>query len=313
MQSEEVIVAIPSYDECFRPVLELATKQDITRATATDAMCAHFKLTKEEREKTMNVSSRKAPTVLGWRVTWVMTYLTKGRLIEKVAPRTYRATEFGKSYLSDHPETISVKDIRKIPGWVESERGKKKEVESETPDTSGTTPLETILHGLESFNDDLKDKLLTEILSQEPAFFERLVLEVLVAMGYGGEVEDAATHTGRSNDEGIDGYIKQDPLGLDMVMVQAKRYRPDIAINRDTIQSFSGAMMGQGVDKGVFITTSYFNANAKDYAAKVKGQKIVLIDGDMLLSLMLKHHVGTRVERTIEILDLDQNYFNDED
>jgi len=132
-------------------------------------------------------------------------------------------------------------------------------------------------------------------------------------MGYGGSRIDAAEHLGRSGDEGIDGCIKQDPLGLDQVLVQAKRYNPENPINREAIQSFIGAMSGKGVNKGVFITTSYFNANAKEFVSRGSTQKVILIDGDMLLDLMLKHHVGTRVERTVEILDLDQNYFNDED
>jgi restriction system protein len=155
--------------------------------------------------------------------------------------------------------------------------------------------------------------LLDAILAQTPEFFERLVLDVLVAMGYGGSRADAAKHLGRSGDEGIDGRINQDPLGLDQILVQAKQFAVDRPINRQTIQAFIGSLTGQGVTKGIFITTSSFNENAKEFVQRGSQIKVVLIDGEALLNLMLRHHIGVRVERQVEVLDLDQNYFSDDE
>jgi restriction system protein len=132
-------------------------------------------------------------------------------------------------------------------------------------------------------------------------------------VGYGGSRADAAEHLGQSNDEGVDGRINQDPLGLDQVVVQAKRYAVDRSIDRKTIQAFVGSMTGQGVTKGVFITTSSFNDNAKEFVQRGSHTKVVLIDGEQLVNLMLRHHIGVRVERKVEILDVDQNYFTEEE
>jgi restriction system protein len=131
--------------------------------------------------------------------------------------------------------------------------------------------------------------------------------------GYGGSRADAAEHVGKSGDEGIDGRINQDPLGLDQILVQAKRYAPDRPIDRQTIQAFIGSMTGQGVTKGVFITTSSFNDNAREFVLRGAQTKVVLIDGDELLNLMLRHHIGVRVERHVELLELDQNYFSEDE
>jgi len=307
-------VAIPTFQEMYRPLLELSAKMDITRPNAKKAMAEYFKLTPEECE----IRTSTGSTSLGVRVSFGLTYLTKSGLIERVAPKTYRATERGKQFLIDHIGEITIKDLKKISPWVanlgSSKRsGKSLDEQTETEDIGSLVPIEAIDRAVSDMNEDLKVRLMDEILRQDPTFFENLVLDVLVKMGYGGSRQEAAEHLGRSNDEGIDGCINQDPLGLDKVLVQAKRYKSDNAINREAIQSFIGAMSGQGINKGVFITTSYFNANAKEFVKRGSTQKVILIDGDMLLDLMLKHKVGTRVERTIEIMALDQNYFNEDE
>ena len=312
-------MALPTVEQCLRPVLALSAKVDITRRSAAATMEDHFNLTAEERDLKIPSGQSKFSN----RVQWGMTYLTKSELIERVAPKTYRATERGRQFLIEHPETISIADLREISDWVKKYSGNSRGSEnppSEKPgvtnsgdDTSGLTPKEAIYGAIKEINEDLKNRLMEEILRQDPTFFEKLVLGLLVEMGYGGSRQEAAEHLGRSNDEGIDGCIKQDPLGLDKVVVQAKRYAPDRAINREAIQSFIGAMSGQGVNKGIFITTSYFNANAKEFVQRGSAQKVILIDGDTLLGLMLKYKVGTRVEEKIDIMALDQNYFNEDE
>jgi restriction system protein len=301
-------MAIPSFPEMLRPILDLAGKETITRQSATASMAKAFGLTAEECDARIPSGSA---TYVRNRAGWAMTFLTKGRLIEKVAPRTYRITPAGRDFLAAHP-TISERDLRTIPGWREAWKSTKKDDDSAEVD-SGRTPLEQLDAAVTALNEDVKDRLLASILEQSPAFFEQLVLDVLLAMGYGGSREDAAEHLGRGGDEGIDGRINQDPLGLDQILVQAKRYAPENIINRQTIQAFVGSMMGQGVSKGIFITTSRFNDNAREFVQRGLNAKIVLIDGDELLTLMLRHRIGVRVERNVEVLALDQNYFAEEE
>jgi len=301
-------MAIPKFTQFLRPLLELSAKMDITIRSAKAAMGEYFKLTPEEHE----IRTSTGSNLLGVRVSFTMSHLKQRGLLERVAPSTYRATELGKQILIDQPGAIKLSGLRKItdknPQTVEDS-----DSDNGTDDTSGLAPIEKIDRAIEEINEDLKNRLMDEIQRQDPTFFEKLVLGLLVEMGYGGSRQEAAEHLGRSGDEGIDGCIKQDPLGLDKVVVQAKRYAIDRAINREAIQSFIGAMSGQGVNKGIFITTSYFNANAKEFVQRGSAQKVILIDGDTLLELMLKYKVGTRVEEKIDIMALDQNYFNEDE
>lgn len=302
----------PTYDQMLRPLLALAAEQDITRRTAAAAMGDQFHLSPEDRAARIPSGGS---TYVENRSGWAMTFLTKAGLIAKVAPRTYGITDFGRKYLLEHPDAITEKDLTVIPGWHEAWNTNKNTdgQDAQPGDTFAKTPIEVLDSAIATIHADVKSRLLTTILEQSPGFFEQLVLDVLLGMGYGGSREDAAERLGRSGDEGIDGRINQDPLGLDQILVQAKRYAPENAITRQTIQAFVGSMMGQGVSKGVFITTSSFNDNAREFAQRGLGARIVLIDGDELLTLMLRHHIGVRVERQVEMLDLDQNYFTEDD
>lgn len=316
-QGHTPTVPIPTFDKMLDPLLVIATKEPLTRQMATEAMSQHFSLTEQERNA--RIPSGQSTFVRN-RVGWAMTFLTKAGLIEKVAAKTYRATPKGIALRAEHPTGVSLQDLRNLEGWKEawkSPKSRQSEADAEgAPSEVGistATPAESLDNAVKTINTDLKSRLLDAILAQTPEFFERLVLDVLVAMGYGGSRADAAEHLGRSGDEGIDGRVNQDPLGLDQILVQAKQYAVDRPINRQTIQAFIGSMTGQGVTKGVFITTSSFNENAKEFVQRGSQIKVVLIDGDDLLALMLRHHIGVRVERTVEILDLDQNYFSDDE
>lgn len=303
---------IPTYDLMLRPILELAVAAPVSRLSAKEAMAKYFGLSDEEQAA---VTPSGGQTYVSNRVGWAMTFLTKGALIEKTAPKQYRATAKGESFLRAHPKVITIKDLKAIEGWEEawgSGRRKVATVEPVGEDTS-QTPQEALDGAVSELHADVRSRLMESILSQSPAFFEQLVLDVLVAMGYGGSRAEAAHHLGKSGDEGIDGRINQDPLGLDQILIQAKRNAPDNVIDRKTIQAFIGSLAGQGVTKGVFITTSSFASSAKEFVQRGSNTKVVLIDGEALLDLMLRHKIGVRVERAIEILDLDQNYFEDED
>jgi restriction system protein len=186
------------------------------------------------------------------------------------------------------------------------------DVDSPTDGLGTATPEEAIEKSVETLESDLRTRLLGEILSQPPDFFERLVLDVLRAMGYGSGREGSLKHVGQSGDEGIDGRINQDALGLDQICVQAKRYALDRPVDRMSIQAFIGSLAGQGVTKGIFITTSYFKGTAEEFVTRGSATKVVLVDGDRLIDLMLRHRIGTRVKRTFEVFEIDQNYFEED-
>lgn len=306
-------MSFPTVERMLRPLLALAMAQEVTRNVAAAAMAEHFNLLPEEREQRIPSGGS---TVVRSRAGWTMTYLTKGKLIAKVATKTYRATAFGRTFLASHPGTILVKDLEALEGWKDAwQSDKKRKTEQAKPNLPelGTSPAETIDSAMAVLHADLRDRLLEAILAQSPEFFERLVLDVLIKMGYGGSREEAAEHMGQSGDEGIDGRISQDALGLDQILVQAKRYAPDRVIDRKTIQAFIGSLAGQGVSKGIFITTSYYAETAREFVQRGSQTKIVLMDGRDLLDHMLRYRVGVRVERAIELLDIDQNYFDDQD
>ena len=310
-------MAIPTYDRLFRPVLELASHQPITRNSATEAIVLQHALTPAE-------VAHRLPSgglTIRNRVGWAMTFLTKAGLITKVAPKTYQATERGRAMVVQQPE-LTIADLRNQPGWKDAwEAGRAKrrakegliggQEESSTDESS--TPHEIITREIAALDSELRGRLLQTIVDQSPEFFERLVLDVLLAMGYGGSREDAAEHLGRSGDEGIDGRINQDALGLDQVLVQAKKYRPDRTVDRKEVQAFIGSLSGQGVTKGVFITTSSFVSSAHEFVARGSTTKVVLVDGKMLIDLMIRHGIGLRVAQEFKIHEIDQNYFDEEE
>jgi restriction system protein len=311
-------MAIPTFDKFFRPVLVLATKEPITRNSATEAMIKQHQLTAEEVAHKL---ASGGSTVRN-RVGWAMTFLTKAGLIEKVSPKTYRATAIATEFLKNHPERIRDADLRAIPGYLEAWRAgsaKRREQEKQGESKAGTildstsTPHEIIATQIAALQADVRGRLLQTIIDQTPEFFERLVLDVLKAMGYGGAYDNSIQHVGGSGDEGIDGRINQDALGLDQVLVQAKKYRADRIVDRKEIQAFIGSLSGQGVTKGIFITTSSFQPSAREFVLRGATTKVVLIEGSMLIDLMLTHGIGVRVAQKFEVHEIDQNYFDDEE
>lgn len=310
-------MAIPTYDKLFRPVLEMAAREPITRTTANEEMIRQFKLTPAEIDQKL----ASGGSTMRNRTGWAMTFLTKASLIEKIAAKTYQATTYGREFLSKHPQIITLADLRSIPGYDAAWANGKSKPQDDSPSLAFTeqtggepnaTPDEIIERQVKAMNAVAREKLLNAVLAQTPDFFEHLVLEVLQAMGYGGKLAVATEHLGRSGDEGIDGRINQDALGLDQILVQAKRYAPGNTIGRPTIQSFIGSLASQGVTKGVFITTSSFTKEASECVQRGSNLKVVLIDGEMLIDLMIKHGIGSRVAHKYEIHELDQNYFEDE-
>ena len=302
---------IPTYDQLLTPLLALAAREDLTRRTATDAMIREFNLSPAEAEQRLPSGGA---TYIRNRVGWAMSFLTKGSLIAKIAPRTYRATDAGQKFLSDHPQGIKVADLEAIPGWAEAwnTRAKKREaaglagVESHTEATS--TPNERIEAAFSELRETLISDLQSQLAKTDPFRFEQVVLDLLVAMGYGGSRKEAAAVTRKTGDEGIDGVINEDRLGLDVIYVQAKRWKGNVG--RQEIQSFVGALAGKKASKGVFITTSEFNDNATDYAEGLH-QKVILIDGRRLAELMIEHNIGVAEEHAYRVKKIDTDYFEE--
>ena len=305
---------IPTFDQFLRPILALAALGQVTRRSIQPLLADQFKLT--EADLLLRIPSGSS-TILANRSGWAMTFLTKAGLILKVSPKTYSATDVGRRMLKSHASGITEADLKELPGWEDAweagrQRRRERKKQPEQESLSNATPEDAIGAGIKSLKDDLRSRLLMAILDQPPDFFERVVLQVLKAMGYGSDADDALRHVGKSGDEGIDGRINQDPLGLDQICVQAKRYAVDRPVDRVAIQAFIGSLAGHGVTKGIFITTSYFKGTAEEFVTRGSPTKIVLVDGEQLIDLMLRHRIGTRVKETYEVFEIDQNYFDEE-
>jgi len=239
------------------------------------------------------------------RIGWAIFHLRKASAMENSEDKKgiYRITQLGLDILEKNPEVIDYKYLNLFAGKSE---------ESNNNHSTEQPPEEIIAVQLEILKEKLKDELRQRILEKSPHFFEKLVLELIVKMGYGGSFEEASKVLGKSGDEGIDGVIKEDVLGLDNIYLQAKRYNPGQSIGRKEIQSFVGALHGKGARKGIFITTASFTKEALQYAENIKDIKVVLIDGDKLLDYMIKYNLGVRVDSVIEIKKIDSDYFEEE-
>ena len=302
---------IPTYNELLRPLLELANAQDITRRSAAELMTKMSRLSPEEAAQ--RLPSGQATTI-GNRTGWAMTYLTKAGLIAKISPKTYRTTDRGREFLSKYPNAITVADLETIPGFEEAwnTRARRREAaglptaDSESELTA--TPNERIEAAFAELREGLINDLQSHVSKIDPFRFEEVVLDLLVKMGYGGSRKEAASVTQRTGDEGIDGVINEDRLGLDVIYVQAKRWKANIG--RPEIQNFVGALAGRKAAKGIFITTSAFHDNAREYAAGLH-QKIVLIDGRRLAELMIEHGIGVSEEHAYSVKKIDSDYFDE--
>ena len=250
-------------------------------------------------------------TAFASRIAWAVQYLKSATLIQAVRRGVYQITDRGVALLKTQPSSITAKTLRQYPEFAEFEgkrTGPKPEPSSSAPlNESIATPEESLESGYQVLRDALAHDLLEAIRNGTPAAFEQVVVDLLVAMGYGGSVEDAGKVVGRSGDGGIDGIIKHDKLGLDVIYVQAKRWKD--TVGSPEIMKFSGSLTKRHASRGVFIATSTFTREASEFVEALS-QKIVLIDGTQLASLMIEHNVGVSPTRTITLKRLDQDYFD---
>lgn len=303
-------VAVPDFQTLMRPLLEaLASGDDRTITWIRGALAETFSLSQDELEE-MIPSGRV--TTFQNRVGWAATYLYRTKLIERPKRAVYRISERGLRVLSENPDRVDLKVLGQFEELAEFRQSKSPGAESETdgsaPDASadGQTPEEGIESAYRQLRSALSAELLDRVLEQSPEFFEQLVLDVLHAMGYGGRRDDAAERLGKSGDEGVDGVIREDRLGLDLIYVQAKRWQN--VVGRPEIQKFFGALHGKRATKGVFITTSTFSKEAVEYADGVT-PRVILVDGKELAQLMIEHDVGVAVSGSYELKRVDLDYF----
>lgn len=291
----------------------LADGQEHGVAELRADLAEHFSLSNEELET--QIPSGRAKRFAN-RVGWAVTYLYRTGLIERTKRSVYRITERGRKVLAQHPERIDLKVLAQFREFHEF-RGKSADEETGKPEPTESedrgldaTPEEQIDSAYRLLRKALAAEVLDRVREQSPAFFEQLVLDVLRAVGYGGVHEDAATRLGQSGDEGVDGVIREDELGLDLIYVQAKRWQNPVG--RPEIQKFFGALHGQRASKGVFITTSSFTSDALSYARNVT-PRVILVDGGELARLMIDYGVGVANTRTYEIKRVDLDYFAGDD
>lgn len=245
------------------------------------------------------------------RVAWAKAHLKRAGLLDSPTRGTLQITPLGREVLARQPAKINLAFLKQFPhyDWYRSAvaEGRELSTEVEPESETGKTPEELLESSYQALRGQLADELLERLKKCSPAFFERLVVQLLVAMGYGGSLADAGHAIGRSGDEGIDGIIKEDKLGLDVICVQAKRW-PENTVGRPAVQAFAGSMEGFRAKKGVFITTSSFSRDAQEYVNRTE-RKIVLIDGKQLAELMIDHNVGVNTGRTFALKRLDLDYF----
>ncbi|MEI3651869.1 MAG: restriction endonuclease [Dolichospermum lemmermannii FEM_B0920] len=304
---------IPDFQAIMLPLLQYASDgKEHSLRDAITYLADIFNLSDEERKELL-ASGQQA--VFDNRVGWARTYLKKADLLVSPKRGYFQITDKGKDVLIQNPGEINIKFLNKFPGFIEFKTTKKDndKLDSEITEIieiSETTPQESIEFGYQKIRKELELELLNRVKSCSPDFFERLVVDLLVRMGYGGSRRDAGRAIGKSGDGGIDGIIKEDKLGLDIVYIQAKRW-DNTVVGRPEIQKFVGALHGQRARKGVFITTSRFSQEAREYVSIIDS-KIVLIDGQELAQLMIDNHVGVSTVSIYEIKKIDSDYFTDE-
>lgn len=303
-------MAIPDFQTIMLPLLEISGDGRAHYIhDAVNKLADKFELTDEERTKLL--PSGQQPIFYN-RVGWARTYLKKAGLMEDPKRGYFQITNRGKEILADKPPRIDMKFLRQFPEYIEFRQTIRERTEEEVQeeDLEGLTPEEALENAYQRIRSDLAEDLLNYVLSSTPGFFEKLVVELLVKMGYGGSQRDAAKAVGQSGDEGIDGIIDEDRLGLDNIYVQAKKWNRSTTIGRPEIQKFVGALQGKRSKKGIFITTASFSNEAREYASNID-IKVVLIDGKRLTDLMIDYGVGVTARTQYEIKDLDTDYFGE--
>lgn len=304
-------MAVPGFQTWFLPLLQrISDGNEHTMATLYVSLANDMGLTDEDRSLLLKSGSQ---TVYENRIGWARTYLKKAGLLESTGRGVIRITERGRAIVRNPPPNLNVSYLKQIPEFAEFHTyrpGAAVPAEAQEvllpEDVEEETPQDTLERVYAELERQLAEEVIERVKQSPPSFFERLVVDLLLAMGYGGSREDAGKTLGKSGDGGIDGVINEDRLGLDVIYIQAKRWEG--SVGRPVVQAFAGSLEGVRARKGVLITTSGFTADANAYVRQIE-KKIVLIDGKMLAALMIQHNVGVGVEAVYQVKKLDSDYF----
>jgi restriction system protein len=311
-------MAIPDYESLMLPLLRYVAEGERPVQNAISALAEQLRLSPDDKQALL--PSGRTP-VFSSRVHWAGTYLVQSGLLCRPRRGVLEVTERGKSVLAENPQTIDNELLARFPEFI-AFRQRSRAAATEQPeaqaapvpvaeilqDTPKQAPEERIDAAFQELTAALRAELLDRIRAAPPAFFEHLIVDLMLAMGYGAG--GGGQQLGRPNDEGVDGVINEDALGLDTVYLQAKRYAADLVVGVKDIQAFIGALVGHGASKGVFVTTSHFSSQAREFARKASHQRVILIDGDELTRLLVRYGVGVRTARTIDLRRIDENYFD---
>ncbi len=300
---------VPKFFEFFEGFLhaiedgELHGPKEVREAIATE-----MKISAADRAELL--PSGKQSTFDN-RVAWARMYLDKAGLIETPQRGKYRITAEGKKALKSG-EKIDLRYLEKYSKFKAFHSTTAKDSNSQVEDEKEESPIEILESAFQQVNSALASQIMSEVMKLTPTGFEKLVVKLLLSMGYGNGIDEAGRVTQQSNDGGIDGIIKEDQLGFSNIYIQAKQWSPDLTVSKPEIQKFVGALQGQQAQKGLFITTAKFSSGAAQYAENLLGVKVVLVDGNMLTKLMIKHNVGVSVEHLYEIKRIDSDFFEEE-
>lgn len=304
------MATMPTWDEFMTPVLRaLIDGRTLRLRELRVAVMDAVQIPEAQRAELLPSGQPKVENRIGWAAS----YLNRVGALERPARGQYVITDIGRKLLADHPDGISEVVLRSMARegdewWIpQRTSSRQKETVFEATAESALDPEEQVEEGISRIHATVAGELLTRLHGQDPSFFEQAVLDLLIAMGYGG-AEGRATRTQLSGDGGIDGIIDQDALGLSRVYVQAKRYALDTPIGRPEIQGFVGALHGNQASQGVFITTARFTRGAREYAESV-ATRVVLVDGERLAALMIHYGVGVQAKRTVQIVEIDEDFF----
>ncbi len=303
---------IPDYQSIMQPLLEYVSDGKPYRLRdVVDGLADHYQLTEEERKELL--PSGQQPIFTN-RVGWARTYLKKAGLLKNEKRGVMVITERGLEVLKSKPEKIDNDFLDQFESFRDFRtKGKKekqtvKETAIDSIESKRQTPEELLEYAHQKLQEELSQELLQAIKDSSPRFFEQLVVDLLLAMGYGGSRADAGRAIGQSSDGGVDGIIKEDKLGLDIIYVQAKRWENTVPVRE--VRDFAGALLGKKARKGVFITTSNFPKSAYEYIQSIE-PKIILIDGEQLGQYMIEHNVGVSTHKIFQVKRLDSDYFEE--
>lgn len=308
---KETPMSVPPYDK-FMPLIMayLSDGKQYTLKEVSEYCSEKMNLSNEDRAETVQSGQ---PTYLN-RIGWARTYLKKAGLIESPQKGAFCITEEGKKAIKNGTESITVDFLKKYPSFIEFKTKKSgKNSNGNVEETSRSeSPLEIISNAYKELNSDLADELMEQVMKISPYDFERLVVKLLIKMGYGNPEENSGAVTQKSNDGGIDGIVSGDKFGFDLIYIQAKQWDPaQTTVGRPQIQQFLGALAGQGASKGIFITTTQFSGSAIEFARSQHHCKIVLVDGKQLANLMIEYDLGVSTVSEIKIKRVDSDFFNE--